>query len=137
MAYPNKLRFEGQLHTFMADPDGAALGIHLRCKLVADVATAAIDGTPALQLASATERGSYVTAHPIAAGAPGACVPISAEQTMFGVCSGTVPHGGNVYGASNGRVSAASGGGAVLLGVCVVAGYDGGTCEWKPNPAAA
>jgi hypothetical protein len=59
MAYPNKLRIEGQSDSFMADPDNAAIGIWLRCKLNAEATTP--DGTPALVLASATERGSYVT----------------------------------------------------------------------------
>jgi len=135
-AYPNKLIIEGMRDSYMADPDGSAINPWLRCKLVADTATP--DGTPVLQLASATERGSVVTMQPIAAGAYGNCAfSNGAGGTLMGVCSGPIAHGGNVYGASNGRVSAASGGGAVLLGVATCAGYDGGTVTYIPNPAAA
>jgi hypothetical protein len=136
MAYPNKLVIEGLRDSYMADPDGSALGIWLRCKLVADAATP--DGTPVLQLASATERGSVVTLQPIAAGAYGACaIANGGGGTLQAQCSGTIAHGGNVYGAANGKVSAASGGGAVLLGVATCAGADGGSVTYMPNPAAA
>ena len=135
-AYPNKLTIEGLRDSYMADPDGSALGIWLRCKLVADAATK--DGTPVLQLASATERGSVVTLQPIAAGSYGACAFSNGSGgTLMGVCVGTIPHDGNVYGAANGKVSNSSAGGAVLLGVSTCAGYDGGTVTYLPNPAAA
>lgn len=135
-AYPNKVIIEGLRDSFMADPDGSAISQWLRCKLVADTATP--DGTPVLQLASATERGSVVTMQPIAAGAYGNCAYSNGSGgTLMGVCVGTIPHGGNVYGAANGKVSASSAGGAVLLGVATCAGYDGGTVTYLPNPAAA
>lgn len=135
-AYPNKLIIEGIRDSFMADPDGSELAPWLRCKLVADTATP--DGTPVLQLASATERGSVVTLQPIPAGVYGACSYSNGSGgTLMGVCSGSIPHGGNVYGASNGRVSNSSAGGAVLLGVATCAGADGGTVTYLPNPAAA
>ena len=66
MAYPNHLTIEGLRDSLMADPDNAAIGIWLRCKVNAEATTP--DGTPALVLASATERGLYVTLQPIAAG---------------------------------------------------------------------
>lgn len=136
MAYPNKLRIEGIADTYMADPDGSAIGINLRCKLVADAATG--DGTPALALASATERGNVVTLQPIAAGARGACAYSNGSGgTLIGVCVGTIAHGDAVYAAASGKVSASSAGGALLLGVCEIAGANGGTCVWIPNPAAA
>lgn len=136
MAYPNKLIIEGLRDTYMADPDGSALGIWLRCKLVADTATP--DGTPVLQLASATERGSVITLQPIAAGAYGACaISNGGGGSHMGVCVGTIPHGGNVYAAAGGKVSASSAGGAVLLGVSTCAGYDGGTVTYLPNAVAA
>jgi hypothetical protein len=136
MAYPNKMILEGLRDSFMADPDNAAIGAWLRCKLATD--TAPVDGTPVLQLASATERGSVVTLQPIAAGAYGAVSPSNGSGgTLMGVCVGTIDKGGNVYGAANGKVSASSGGGAVLLGVATCAGADGGTVTYLPNPAAA
>lgn len=135
-AYPNKLIIEGLRDTYMADPDGAALGAWLRCKLVADTATP--DGTPVLQLASATERGSVVTLSPLAAGVYGACALSNGSGgSLMGVCVGSIPHGGNVYGAAAGKVSNSSAGGAVLLGVATCAGADGGTVTYIPNPAAA
>ncbi len=136
MAYPNKLVIEGLRDSFMADPDNAAIGIWLRCTLAAEATTP--DGTPALVLAAATERGSVVTLQPIAAGAYGACALSNGSGgELIGVCVGTIASGGNVYGAASGKVSASSGGGAVLLGVATCAGADGGTITYLPNPAAA
>jgi hypothetical protein len=136
MAYPNKLIIEGLRDTFMADPDNAAIGINLRCKLAAEATTP--DGTPALVLASATERGEVWTCQPIAAGAYGLCQFLNGGGgTHMGVCVGSIAHGGAVYAAANGKVSASSGGGALLLGVATCAGYDGGTVTWIPNAAAA
>lgn len=135
-AYPNKLIIEGMRDSYMADPDGSAINPWLRCKLVADTATP--DGTPVLQLASATERGSVVTMQPIAAGAYGNCAFSNGSGgTLMGVCVGPIAHGGNVYAAASGKVSASSGGGALLLGVATCAGFDGGTVTYIPNPAAA
>jgi hypothetical protein len=135
-AYPNKLIIEGLRDTYMADPNGSALGAWLRCKLVNSSTTP--DGTPVLQLASATERGSVVTLSPLAAGAYGACALSNGSGgSLMGVCVGTIANGGNVYAAANGKVSAASGGGALLLGVATCAGADGGTVTYIPNPAAA
>lgn len=136
MAYPNQLRIEGLTDSLMADPDGSAIGIWLRCKVQAEATTP--DGTPALALASATERGNYNTLQPIAAGAYGAVALIgNGGGTLQTYCSGSIDSGGAVYGAANGKVSASSGGGAVLLGVALSSGVDGGTCIWEPNPAAA
>lgn len=136
VGYPNKVIIEGLRDSYMADPDGSAISQWLRCKLVADTATP--DGTPVLQLASATERGSVVTMQPIAAGAYGNCAFSNGSGgTLMGVCVGTIAHGGNVYGAANGKVSTSSAGGAVLLGVATCAGSDGGTVTYIPNPAAA
>lgn len=136
MAYPNKLRIEGLSDSFMADPDNAAIGIWLRCTIAAESTTP--DGTPALVLASATERGSYVTLQPIAAGAYGAVAPLNGSGgTIQCQCSGTIASGAAVYGAANGKVSASSGGGAVLLGEATCAGADGGSVTYIPNPAAA
>lgn len=133
MAYPNKLIIEGLRDTYMADPDGADLGIWLRCKLVADTATP--DGTPVLQLASASERGSAITLQPIAAGAYGACaISNGGGGSHMGVCVGTIPHGGDVYAAASGKVANS---GTVLLGVATCSGADGGTVTYLPNPAAA
>lgn len=136
MAYPNKLRIEGQSDSFMADPDNAAIGIWLRCKLGAESTTP--DGTPALVVAGATERGSYVTLQPIAAGAYGAVAPMNGSGGTLQVqCSGTIASAGNVYSAANGKVSAVSSGGALLLGVATCAGADGGSITYLPNPVAA
>lgn len=136
MAYPNKLRIEGIVDSFVADPNGSALAAFVRCKF-ANASTNA-DGTPVLQLAGATERGSVVTLQPIAAGAIGACAPLNGSGgTIQALCSGTITNGSNVYGAANGKVSASSGGGAVLLGVALCDGADGGTIVYEPNPAAA
>lgn len=136
MAYPNKVTIEGLRDSFMADPDGSDIGIWRRCKLQAEATTP--DGTPALALASATERGSVVTLQPIAAGSYGACALSNGSGgELMGICVGTIASGGNVYGAADGKVSTSSAGGAVLLGVATCAGADGGTVTYLPNPAAA
>ena len=55
----------------------------------------------------------------------------------MGQCVGTILSGAAVYGAASGKVSSSSAGGAVLLGVSLCAGADGGYVTWEPNPAAA
>ena len=136
MAYPNHLIIEGLRDSLMADPDNAAIGIWLRCKTNAEATTP--DGTAALVLAAATERGQYVTLQPIAAGAYGAvALMANGGGTLMGQCVGTINSGDNVYGAANGKVSASSAGGAVLLGTATTSGADGGYVVWAPNPAAA
>lgn len=133
MAYPNKVIVEGLRDSFRADPDNAAIGAWLRCKLVAE--TTDVDGTPALVLASDSERGSVVTLQPIAAGAYGACAYSNGSGgTLMGVCVGTIASGGDVYAAANGKIA---GTGTVKLGVATCAGADGGTATYLPNPAAA
>ena len=136
MAYPNHLIIEGLRDSFQADVDNAALGIWLRCKLVNDTRTP--DGTPTLVLAAATERGTHVTLQPIAAGAYGAvALMANGGGTLLGQCVGTVNNGDSIYGAATGKVSSSSAGGAVLLGVALTSGADGGYVSWMPNPAAA
>lgn len=131
VGYPNKLRIEGLQQSYMADPDGSAIGINLRCKLVADTGTR--DGTPVLQLAGDSERGSVVTLQPIAAGSYGATAFLNGSGgTIIAVCVGTIAHGADVYAAANGKVASS---GTVKLGVCEIAGADGGTCVYVPNPA--
>src|SRR5690349_10654953 len=105
MAYPNKLIIEGLRDTYMADPDNAAIGIWIRCKLAAEATTP--DGTPALVVASDSERGDVVTMQPIAAGAYGLCqLSNGGGGTLMGVCVGTIAHGADVYAAANGKVAA-------------------------------
>lgn len=133
MAYPNKLRIEGLSDSYMADPDNAAIGIWLRCKLVAEATTP--DGTPALVVASDSERGSVVTLQPIAAGAYGACALMNGGGGTLQVqCSGTIASGADVYAAASGKVAAS---GSLLLGVATCAGADGGSITYIPNPVAA
>lgn len=136
MAYPNHLMIEGLRDSYMADPDNAAIGIWLRCKLAAEATTKS--GEPALVLAAATERGDVVTLQPIAAGAYGTvALMANGGGTLMGQCVGTIPSGGDVYGAASGKISNSSAGGAVLIGKALTAGADGGYCTWQPIPAAA
>jgi hypothetical protein len=73
MAYPNKLRHRRSARQLHGRPRQCGHRHLARCKLNAETTTP--DGTPALVLASATERGSVVTLQPIAAGAYGAVAP--------------------------------------------------------------
>lgn len=133
MAYPNKLRIEGLSDSFMADPDNAAIGIWLRCKLNAEATTP--DGTPALVVASDSERGSYVTLQPIAAGAYGAVAPLNGSGgTIQCQCADTIASGADVYAAANGKVASS---GSLLLGVATCAGFSSGSVTYIPNPVAA
>ncbi len=131
MAYPNKLIIEGLRDTYMADPDGSAIGIYLRCVLQAESTTP--DGTPALALAGNDAAGSVFTLQPIAAGAYGACQMLNGGGgTCMGICSGTIDSGAAVYAAAAGKVAAS---GSVLLGEATCAGADGGTVTWIPKAA--
>lgn len=134
MAYPNKLIIEGVRDSFMADPDGSTLGIWLRCKYVNETTTP--DGTPALALCSATERAEVVTMQPIAAGAYGTCQQAN-SGTLMGQMVGNVSSGNALYGAANGKVTASSGGGAVLVGYATCDGADGGYVTYAPASVAA
>lgn len=136
MAYPNHLIIEGLRDSYMADPDGSTLGIWLRCKFVNEATTP--DGTPALALCSATERASVVTMQAIAPGAYGTCaVANGGGGTLMGLMSGNCNPGDELYGASNGRVSTSSGGGAVLVGYATSMGADGGYVTYQPAAVAA
>lgn len=136
MAYLNKTINDGPPVTFMADPGGSALAAYRRCKF-ADPAGATLDGKPILSYCSATERAQVVTMAPIAVGLNGQCRFASAAE-QFGICAGNVASAGvALYGASNGRVSTTSGGGAVLVGYSTSPGADGGVITYTPAVAAA
>lgn len=137
MAYPNKLVIEGLRDSFMADPDSAALGIWVRCKFT-DSDGATPDGTPVLLLCAATDRADVVTLQPIAAATYGACALANGSGgELLGIMSGNCTEGDLLYGAANGKVSTASGGGAVLVGKATVSGADGGTVTYLPLAVAA
>ncbi len=141
MAYPNRTINDGPYGSFMADPTAAALGLNVRCKFVdpstTSPATTTPDGKPILQLCSATERADVITLQPIAAGAYGSVKFANAAGENFGVMSGNIATGVAIYGAASGKVSASSGGGALLIGKATSLGADGGGVTYTINIPAA
>lgn len=132
MAYPNKTINDGPYGSFMAKPGEAALGIYVRCKFT-DPTTSTPDGSPVLELASATERADVVTLQPIAAGAYGSVKYLNSGGETYGRMVGTVASGTQLYAAASGKVTAASGGGALKVGKTTTTGRDGGAVCYAPH----
>jgi hypothetical protein len=137
MAYPNKTINTGPFGSFMADPEGSALAAYARCKFV-NPAGATKDSKPILQLCSATERADVITMQPIAAGAVGTVKFANSAGEQYGLCVGTIASAGVLlYGGANGKVTAASGGGAVVVGKSTSPGADAGVVTYAPVVALA
>jgi hypothetical protein len=131
MAYPNKTINDGPYGSFMADPEGSALGIYTRCKFVTSSATP--DGKPILQLASATEVAQVVLMQPIAAGAYGTVKFINCGGETYGQMTGNIALAAALYAAANGKVSSSSAGSALFVGTTTSTGNDGGPVTYTPG----
>ncbi len=131
MAYPNKTINDGPYGSFMADPNGATLGIYTRCKF-ADPTTVTPDGKPILQLASGTEQAQVVLMQPIAAGAYGTVKFLNAGGEQFGIMAGNIASGTLLYAAANGKVTASSAASALKVGTTTSTGADGGPVTYTP-----
>lgn len=125
MAYPNKTINDGPYGSFMADPNGSGIGIYIRCKF-ADPTTATPDGKPILQICAGTEVADVVTMQPIAAGAYGTVKFTNAAGEAFGIMSGNIASGTQLYAAANGKVTASSASSALKVGMTTSTGADGG-----------
>ena len=126
MAYPNKSINEGGFGSYLA---AAVIAIYLRCKFVAP---AGADGKASINVCDIGDNADVVNIAPIASGAYGPVKFLNAPGETYGICVGTIPVGAPVYTAAAGKVSAASGGGALLIGKATCAGYDGGVITYAP-----
>jgi hypothetical protein len=131
MAYDNATINEGGYGSYLASE---AITLYQRLKFVTGSSP---DGKPSLAVAAIGERGDCIAMQPIASGAYGTVRFLNAQGEQFGQASGTIALGGDVYTAASGAFSAASGGGALLVGRATTAGYDGGPFTWIPKIPAA
>lgn len=131
MAYPNCTINEGGYGSFLASED---IDLYQRVKFVTG---SSADGKPSLAVAAIGERGDAIAMQPIASGKQGTVRFLNAQGEQFGLASGTIALGATVYTAADGAFSAASGGGALAVGVATVAGADGGPFTWIPRIPAA
>lgn len=136
MAYVNCTIDQGGFGSFQVDAAGA-LSLYQRVKFTTTPNTADGSGKPTIVACAATERAIGIVMQP---GAVGQVITVrfnNAQGEQFGISSGTIGLGVAVYGAASGAVSAASGGGALLLGIATTPGYDGGPMTYLPSVAAA
>ncbi len=126
MAYPNKTINETGFGSYLA---AAAIAIYLRCKFVTP---AGVDGKASINVCDIADNADVVAMVPIASGAYGAVSYLNRGGEQYGIASGTIAVGAPVYTAALGKVSAASGGGALLVGKATCAGYDGGVVTYAP-----
>jgi hypothetical protein len=134
MAYKNKTYNDGQYDTYMADPGGSTIPAYRRCKFVV-ASPSRVDGRPMLQLCSATERADIITMQPIAAGAIGNCRYVNGGGSVYGAVvpgAAAITDGVLIYGAANGQVTGASGGGAVVVGKTTSPGVSAGVLTYAP-----
>lgn len=134
MAYVNCTIDEGGFGSFQCDAAGA-LTLYQRVKFTTTADSAG--GKPTIVACAATERAIGIVMQPIAVGAFGTVRFNNAQGEQFGISSGTIGLGVAVYGAAAGAVSAASGGGALLLGISTTPGFDAGPLTYLPSVAAA
>ncbi len=59
---------------------------------------------------------------------------LNAQGEQFGISSGSIGLGVTVYQGSAGKLTASSGGGALLAGVATTPGFDGGPFTYMVQP---
>lgn len=131
MAYPNVTINEGGFGSYEC---AATVALYTRCKFAT---SASSDGKAKITPAAVGERGNVIAMAPGGTGDQITVRFLNAEGEQFGIASGDIGVGVPVYTAADGQYSAASGGGAVLVGLSTTAGYDGGPFSWIPNIPAA
>lgn len=112
----------------------AAIAIYLRTKFVTP---ASVDGKAKIDVCDIGDHADGVAMAPIASGSWGPIKFLNGGGEQFGVCVGTIAVGGAVYTAALGKVSAVTGGGALLVGKATCAGYDGGVITYAVNTPIA
>lgn len=125
MAYPNKSINELGFGTYLA---AAVIAIYLRCKFVTP---AGPDGKASINVCDIGDHADVVAMAPIASAGYGPVRFLNSPGEQFGVCVGTVAVGDPLYTAAAGKVSSATGGGALLIGKATCAGADGGVVTYS------
>jgi hypothetical protein len=136
MGYPNKTINRGPDVSFTADPAGSAIPAYTRCKFKAP-ATPLASGKPVIEPCGAADRADVITNEPIGIGSEGACFFANTGGEVYGVCADDIANAAAVYGAADGKISASSGGGAVLAGKMTSQGYTGKISTYSLTAAAA
>ena len=128
MAYVNATINEGSYGTFLANE---AITLYQRLKFITG---ASADGKPSLAVCGVTEKGDCIAMQPIASGSYGTVRFLNAPGEQFGISSGTIALGGDVYTDVTGKFSGASHDSNVIIGRATTAGYDGGPFTWVTRP---
>jgi hypothetical protein len=136
MAYPNCVANDGPYGSFMADPQGAGIGIYIRCKF-AEPGSYTRDKKPILQICGVAEREDVITMQPIAAGAVGTVKFANAGGEQFGQMAGACSCADALYTQADGKVGTATGSSAILTGKATIAGSDGGPVTYTKNTPIA
>lgn len=131
MPYSNKTIVMGSEGTYQA---AEAIALYGRVKFNTSADSA---GKPKLVYADAADVAIGVAMEPIADGAFGLIRFLNAPGEQFGLASGTIGLGVQLYGAADGKVTAASGGGALLVGISTTTGANGGTLTYMQRIAVA
>ncbi len=131
MAYPNKTINEGSFGSFQA---GEAIALYQRVKFDTNAGS---DQKPKILIAAIGDRACGVAMQPIASGSFGTIKFLNSPGEQFGLAVGTIGLGVAVYSAASGKLSTASGGGALLAGTSTCTGADGGSFTYLPINATA
>jgi hypothetical protein len=131
MTYVNATINQGGFGSFQCDVAG---DITLYQRLVFTTNASSAGGKPCVKAAAATDRAIGVAMQPFKVGTFGNVRLLNAQGEQFGQASGTIGLGVTVYQAASGKLTAASGGGALLAGVSTTPGYDGGPFTYMQQP---
>lgn len=134
MAYPNHTINEGGSNFGSYQATAADIAIYLRVKFVTP---ASVDGKAKISVCDIGDHADGVTMVPVTSGLWGSIKFLNGGGEQYGVCVGTIAVGGAVYSAAAGKVSAVTGGGALLVGKATCAGYDGGVITYAVNTPIA
>ena len=129
--YSNKTINILDMGTFQA---AEAIALYARVKFNT---TPDSSGKPKLVYADAADVAIGVAMEPIADGAFGLIRFLNAPGEQYGLASGTIGLGVAIYGAADGKVSTATGGGAKLVGISTTPGANGGTLTYMQGVASA
>lgn len=130
MAYVNATIDQGGFGSFKIDAAGA-LTLYQRVKFGT---TADAAGKPTIVAAGATDRAIGVVMVPGSAGDYITIRFLNAQGEQFGIASGSITLGVTIYQGATGKLTASSGGGALVAGVSTTPGFDGGPFTYMVQP---
>lgn len=131
MAYPNKTINEGSFGSFQA---AATILPYQRVKFTT---VAGGDQKPKIDVAGIGDRAIGVAMQPIASGSWGTIKFLNSPGEQYGICTGDITIGVEIYSGALGKVGVATGGGALKCGVSTCTGADGGAVTYVPINATA